>query len=128
MRITGKWEFEFAPGKHGIARAWVEKMLSGYESEVGRGIDYRRGSAAENGFAFDDSVRGLFEPATSRIIVFYSEENDLATVAEELAHYFQYQSQGLLGKTEQQIGRARIEANERAMKSIMLSNGFRERR
>jgi hypothetical protein len=128
MRITGKWEFEVAPGRAAVARAWVRDMQRRYEREVGRGIDFRRGTASDNGFALDDSVRGLFEPRTSRIVVFYAEENDLATLAEELAHYFQYQRQGLLGRSVRRIGRTRIDANERAMRHIMLSHGFRVRR
>lgn len=128
MKITGKWEFEVAPGRLAIARAWVRDKRRRYEREVGRAIDFRRGPASDNGIALDDSVRGLFEPRTSRIVIFYAEENDFATLAEELAHYFQYQRQGLLGRSEEAIGCARIDANERAMKRIMVTHGFRVKR
>jgi hypothetical protein len=102
-------------------------MRGRYEREVGA-IHFFRGSAADNGFRLDDSVCGLFSPRTGQIAIFYSEKDDLASVAEELAHYFQYKRQGLLGKSEEDIGAVVIDRNEFAMRSIMISHGFRIRR
>jgi hypothetical protein len=98
-----------------------------YESEVGP-IQFLVGSPSENGFLLDDSVRGLLDPETRRVMVFYAEEGDLASIAEELAHYFQYKAQKLLGKSEKQIGAHIIDRNERAMRRIMLAHGFKIRR
>ena|SRR5205814_9733589 len=127
MGITGKWEFEVGPGSLRTARTWVNRMQRKYEAEVGQ-VRFLTGSAAENGFSFDDSVRGFLDPKTRQVAIFYAEERDLASLAEELAHYFQYKQQRLLGKTEAQIGEAVIDRNERQMKVIMLSHGFRVRR
>jgi len=124
MRITGKWEFRIARGRNEEAMRWVESMEQKYRAE-GYEVRLYHGSAMENGVAFDDSVGGWFEPATSQIHLFYAEERNLAYKAEELAHYFQYQSQGLLGKTESEIGAARIDGNEAALKKIMEEHGLK---
>jgi hypothetical protein len=102
-------------------------MRRRYEQEVGS-IRFLHGSAADNGFEFDDSVRGFLDPRTGQVTIFYAEENEIASIAEELAHYFQYKRQRLLGKTEARIGAKVIDRNERQMKQIMLSHGFRVRR
>ena len=127
MDIAGKWEFEVAPGKERLARAWVAGMLRQYEREIGPILSFQ-GSPNENGFPHDDSVCGMLIPEIRQIIVFYSEDRDLAPIAEELAHYFQYQQQGLLGQTVDQIGDKVIDRNESAMKPLMLKHGFRIRR
>jgi hypothetical protein len=125
--VTGKWEFEVDPLRSAIATKWVAKMRRRYEREAGP-IRFCRSSAADNGFDLDDSVAGLFLPMTGQIVIFYSEENNLASAAEELAHYFQYKRQRLIGKSEKEIGNAVIDRNEIAIADIMVSHGFKIRR
>ena len=127
MHVTGKWEFEVDPERSEIAYKWVESMLKTYEREIGR-MTLLNGPAGDHHFRLDDSVRGLFSPLTGQIHIFYAEENDLASRAEELAHYFQYQRLDLLGKTEEEIGTATIDDCEVEMKEILVKNGFRIRR
>jgi hypothetical protein len=125
--VTGKWEFEVDPLRSHVAGEWVAAMRRRYEREVGA-IRFCQGPASDNGFQLDASVAGTFLPGTGQIVLFYSEENDLASLAEELAHYFQYKRQSLIGKTEEEIGEVVINRNELAMGNIMVSHGFRIRR
>jgi hypothetical protein len=125
--VTGKWEFEVDPLRSHVARDWIAKMRRQYEREVGP-IRFCQGSPVDNGFQLDDSVTGMFLPKTAQIVIFYAEENDLASLAEELAHYLQYKRQKLIGKTEEEIGEKLIDRNEAMMGDIMVSHGFRIRR
>jgi hypothetical protein len=127
MDITGKDEFEVAPGHQEAALDWVLQMERAYHKDGLAIIEYP-GPASDHGFRFDRSVGGFLDPFIGQIHLFYCEEQNLAWKAEELAHYFQYKAQGLIGKTEEQIGAAAIDANESEIMQILQANGFRRQR
>jgi hypothetical protein len=127
MRVTGKDEFEIAPGQTGTAREWVLQMERAYNRD-GLQIKEYRGPASDHRFALDRSVGGLLDPLTGQIHLFYTEEQNLAFKAEEMAHYFQYKSQGSIGQTEEEIGAAQIELNEKEIVTVLTEHGFRRKR
>jgi hypothetical protein len=127
MAITGKDEFEVDPARAAVALEWVAQMERAYRKD-GFEISEHLGPASDHGFAFDRSVGGVLISSTGRIHLFYAEVHNLASKAEELAHYFQYKKQGLIGQTEAQIGADRINANEIEIVAVLTQNGFRRRR
>jgi len=126
MRITGKWEFEVVPAREAQAHEWVEEMERDYERD-GHRIRYYLGPGTDHGLLRyeDRAAGGVLDPFTGQIHIFFAEESNLAVRAEELAHYFQYKAQNLLGLTEEQIGRKVIDANEKEIKQVLEGRGFR---
>jgi hypothetical protein len=128
MKVTGKDEFEVAPGRQQAALDWILQMESAYHEDGLRIREYS-GPASDHGFSdMDLSVLGRLDPFTGQIHLFYCEEQNLAARAEELAHYFQYKAQGWIGQTEEQIGADVIDANEREIMQVLQANGFRRKR
>jgi hypothetical protein len=128
MNVTGKDEFEVAPGHQQAALDWVVQMERRYHEDGLRIREYPGPASGHGFFGFDESVLGLLDPLSGQIHIFYSEEQNLASRAEELAHYFQYKAQGWIGRTEEQIGADVIDANEREIMQVLQANGFRRKR
>ncbi len=122
--VTGKYEYRVVPERRAEVISWIESMETIFRRDgAGRIFEYV-GSAAENGYLLDESVGGVFKPATAEIHLFYKEENNISYRAEELAHYVQYKEQGLIGKHEEEIGAEVINRNEDAMVKVMENHGF----
>jgi hypothetical protein len=127
MGLFGKTEYRVKAGKAEKVRAWIKEMESEYRGD-GFEIIYHPGPAWDSGYPGDISVGGFFDPLTAEIHVFYSEQDNPAYKAEELAHYVQCKKRGFLGKRDAEIGEMVKDELEREMIQIMKSHGFDEMR